>query len=193
MLRKSAEAGSPVGLKAAGYMHRGELVPDEVVIQAVEERIGQPDCRQGFLLDGYPRTKPQAEALDAALARAGKGLDCVFYFATPEDVVVRRLSGRRICKNKACAAVYHLQTLRPKKQGVCDKCGSPLEGRADDDEEKVKTRLSVYHKQTTPLIDYYQRKGILKPVEGAMDIEPLFAVIQAAIQSGLRPGGKGQA
>ncbi len=179
MLREAAASGSAIGREAKGYMDRGTLVPDEVVIRAVEERLSRPDAAAGFLLDGYPRTVPQAQALDAVLARARARLDRVYYFATPEDVVVRRLSGRRTCSNKSCAAVYHLQTLRPKKQGVCDTCGSPLEGRADDDEERVKTRLSVYHKQTTPLIAYYQRQGTLKPVEGAMDIEPLLAVIQA--------------
>ncbi len=183
LLRKAGESASPVGKKAAGYMNRGELVPDDVVIQVLEERIGQPDCGKGFLLDGFPRTLPQAQALDALLSRSGSRLDRVFYFATPEDVVVRRLSGRRVCSNTACAAVYHLQNNRPKKQGVCDRCASPLEGRSDDDEEKVKTRLSVYHKQTTPLIAYYQRQGTLKPVEGAMDIEPLFRVIEADLDA----------
>ncbi len=187
MLRESVASGSAVGREAKGHMDRGGLVPDDVVIRVVEERLARPDCRAGFLLDGFPRTKPQAEALDAALARAGARLDCVFFFATPEDLVVRRLSGRRICANKACAAVYHLQNIPPRQSGVCDKCGSPLEQRPDDLEETVRKRLAAYNKSTSPLIAYYQAKGLLKPVEGAMDIAPLFQVIQEALDQ--RAGG----
>lgn len=183
MLRAAAASGSPVGRRAADFMNRGVLVPDDVVIAAVEERLQAADARNGFLLDGFPRTVPQAEALDAALARAGTRLDWVFFFATPEEIVVRRLSGRRICSNKSCAAVYHLQNIRPRVEGVCDKCASPLEQRPDDREDTVRRRLSDYNKTTSPLIGYYQKRGILKPVEGAMDIEPLFRILSEVLDS----------
>lgn len=187
MLREAASSGTPVGLEAKGFMDRGALVPDAVVIRAVEERIAREDCRRGFILDGFPRTRPQAEALDLALlsaaggATAGHGLDAVFFFATPEDVVVRRLSGRRVCGLKSCAAIYHVATMRPKRDGLCDRCGSPLEIRPDDREDTVRRRLSAYNRDTSPLIEYYQQKLLLKPLEGAMDVTPLFEKIQGIL------------
>ena len=185
MLREAVASGSPVGHEAKSYMTQGGLVPDELVIRVVEQRIAREDCRKGFLLDGFPRTKPQAEALDAALVRAGQRLDVAFFFATPEDLIVRRLSGRRICANRSCAAVYHVANIPPKKAGICDKCGFPLEQRVDDVESTVRRRLKAYNQETAPLIRYYQDRRVLKPVEGAMDVEPLFTLIQGVLdQSG---------
>lgn len=178
MLREAADSGSPLGLEAKSFMDRGALVPDGVVIRVVEERTARPDAKQGFLLDGFPRTRPQAEALDAALARRQEALDAVFFFATPEDLIVRRLAGRLICAGRTCAAVYHATNIPPQKAGICDRCGKPLEQRPDDREETVRKRLTAYNQSTSPLIEYYQRRRLLKPVEGAMDIEPLFKVIQ---------------
>ena len=181
MLREAVASGSPVGHEAKSYMTQGKLVPDEVVIRAVEARIAREDCRKGFLLDGFPRTTAQAQALDAALGRAKQKIDVVFFFATPEDLIVRRLSGRRICANKACAAVYHVTNIPPKQAGICDKCGFPLEQRVDDVEKTVRQRLKAYNQETSPLIRYYQDRKVLKPVEGAMDVQPLFAVIQGVL------------
>ena len=183
MLREAVASGSPVGHEAQSYMNQGKLVPDEVVIRIVEQRISREDCGQGFILDGFPRTTAQAQALDAALGRAKQGIDVVFFFATPEDLVVRRLSGRRICANRSCAAVYHVTNIPPKEAGFCDKCGFPLEQRKDDLESTVRRRLQAYNQDTAPLIRYYQDRKVLKPVEGAMDVAPLFALIQGVLDS----------
>ncbi len=178
MLRAAVAKGTEVGKKAKAIMEAGELVPDEVVCQIVRERLAEPDCANGFLLDGFPRTVAQAEALDQILADAGKALDKVICYEVPDDVVVERLSGRRMCRQ--CNANYHVKFLPPKQDGVCDKCGGELYQRDDDKEETIRERLSVYHKQTAPLVKYYEDKGVLARIDAAGAIE---AIREATMQA----------
>ncbi|HEY8414917.1 MAG TPA: adenylate kinase, partial [Thermaerobacter sp.] len=158
MLRAAVRAGTPLGLEAKRYMDAGQLVPDDVTIAIVRERLAQDDCRRGFLLDGFPRTVPQAEGLAAALEELGVGLDGVLYFDVPDEVVVERLSGRRVCPE--CQATYHVRFDPPREAGRCDRCGAALVQRHDDREETVRERLAVYRRQTEPLVDYYHRAGL---------------------------------
>ncbi|MFN3384341.1 MAG: adenylate kinase [Archaeoglobaceae archaeon] len=169
MLREAVAKGTELGKKAKEYMTQGKLVPDDVVIGIVRERLAQKDCENGFILDGFPRTLPQAEALDKMLKEMGKKIDAVINVNVPEEEVVKRIVNRRTCK--VCGAIYHLIYSPPKKEGVCDKCGGELYQRDDDKEETVRERFRVYKKNTEPLIDYYKRKGILYDVDGTKDIE----------------------
>ena len=175
ILRESIKQGLPLGLKAKSYMDKGELVPDEIVTGIVVERIKKPDAKEGFLLDGFPRTLKQAEDLDKALTASSSKIDMVLYFATSPEVAIERLSGRRVCKS--CGFNYHVKNIPPKKEGVCDKCGGELFQRPDDKEATVRNRLKVYEAQTKPLIDYYNKKSILKEVSGDMGVDELFKVL----------------
>lgn len=175
MLRESIKAGLPLGLKAKAYMDKGELVPDEVVVGLVVERLKKPDTKKGYILDGFPRTVKQAEALDVALKNIVSKIDMVVYFETSEQTAIERLSGRRVCKS--CGFNYHVKNIPPKKEGVCDKCGSPLFQRPDDKEDTVRNRLTVYEGQTKPLIEYYSKQGILKKVSGDLGVDELFRVL----------------
>lgn len=175
MLRESIKNGLPLGLKAKSYMDKGELVPDEVVTGIVIDRVGKSDAANGFLLDGFPRTLKQAENLDAELKKIAAKIDLAVYFETPDNVAIERLSGRRVCKG--CGANYHVKNIPPKKDGICDKCGSALFQRPDDSEATVKNRLKVYAEQTAPLIEYYSKKNILRKVQGSLEVEDLLKVL----------------
>jgi adenylate kinase len=169
MLREAVAASTRLGLEAKRYMDSGGLVPDDVVIGLVAERLTRPDARPGFVLDGFPRTVAQAEALDAMLAQRGTPLDRVVYLDVSRPELLRRLTGRRICRQ--CGTAYHLVSAPPRTEGRCDKCGGALYQREDDAEGPVANRLDVYEKQTAPLLDYYRSRGLLTRVggEGAMD------------------------
>ena len=169
LLRTGVAKKTPLGLEAQQYMTRGELVPDNVVVGLVEEKIGSPDCEKGFILDGFPRTIYQADALSDILRNRAVGLDRVIYFVIPREEVVRRLSGRRSCS--ACSAVYHVEYVPPKHEGRCDECGAALVQRSDDKRETVESRLTVYEEQTSPLIDYYKKQNVLAELEGAGSVE----------------------
>lgn len=171
LFRENVKGGTPLGVEAKGYMDRGALVPDEVVIRMVRERLKRSDCADGFLLDGYPRSVPQADALDKDLAAAGTPLDAVFYMTTPDDLIVERLSGRRVCPS--CNRVYHVRNIPPKRAGACDTCSTDLVQREDDRPETVKRRLTVYHGQTESLVARYRKTGLLVDLDGAKDVEPL--------------------
>ena len=165
MLRAAVAAGTEVGLKAKDIMARGELVPDAVVVGIIEDRIAQPDCSKGFILDGFPRTVAQAEALDGMLAGRGLKLDAVIEMKVDAEALIERITGRYTCAN--CGAVYHDRTNRPKVEGVCDRCGArDFTRRADDNEAAVRTRLAAYEKQTAPLLPYYRSRGVLKTIDG---------------------------
>jgi len=186
MLRAAVKAGTEVGKQAKEIMERGALVPDEVVIRIIDERIGQPDCENGFILDGFPRTLPQAAALDKLLTKKGKGLDLVIELKVDDAALVERISGRFACAK--CGAGYHDKFKQPKTPGVCDVCGSTeFVRRADDNAETVKNRLMAYYKETAPLIGYYFAKGRLKSIDGmapidqvTREIERLLAEVVAA-------------
>ena len=175
ILRESVKAGLPLGLKAKSYMDKGELVPDEVVIGIVAERLKDTDTKKGFILDGFPRTVKQAVGLDEALKKIQSGIDMVVYFQTSDKVAIERLTGRRVCKN--CGSNYHIKNIPPKKEGVCDKCATALYQRPDDTESTVLNRIKVYKEQTKPLVDYYAKSGILKEVSGDLGVRDLFKVL----------------
>jgi adenylate kinase len=179
MLREAIKKRDPVGLEAKGYIDKGDLVPDDVIIRMVTERLSQPDCKNGFLLDGFPRNLDQGTALAATLDELRSPLDVVVYMKVPEDVVVRRLSGRRICRN--CGDNYHVINLPPKKEGVCDKCGGPLYQRPDDTPETIRNRLAVYLEQTADLITYYKDAGILAEIPGDKSVEDVADEIDARL------------
>lgn len=175
MLRDAIKAGSTLGLKAKASMESGALVPDEIVIALVAERLAQADAKKGFILDGFPRTAEQAQTLDRKLKDLSMPLDLVLYFKTSIAVITARLSGRRLCSQ--CNRNYHVKNFRPKVEGICDACGGQLIQRPDDRVEAIEKRLSVYEKQTAPLIDYYSRKGTLAEVDGDLDVAPLNALL----------------
>ncbi|HEY8343151.1 MAG TPA: adenylate kinase [Calditerricola sp.] len=175
MFRQAVREGTPLGLKAKEFMDKGLLVPDEVTVGIVRERLSQGDCAKGFLLDGFPRTVPQAEALDATLAEMGRRLDHVIYLDVRKETLLARLTGRRICRQ--CGATYHVVFNPPRQEGVCDKCGGELYQRDDDKEETVATRLEVNLAQTEPLLAYYEEKGLLRRVNGEQEIDAVFADI----------------
>ena len=175
ILRGSIKAGLPLGLKAKSYMDKGELVPDNVVIGIVAERLKDPDTKKSFILDGFPRTVKQAIGLDEALKKIGSGIDMVVYFQTSDKVAIERLTGRRVCKN--CGFNYHVKNMPPKKEGICDKCGGALYQRPDDNEATVLNRLKVYDEQTKPLVDHYTNSGLLKKVSGDLGVNDLAKVL----------------
>ena len=175
IFRANIKNGTELGKKAKTYMDQGLLVPDELVCDLVVDRVKQDDCKNGYILDGFPRTIPQAESLDAALAQMGEHMDYAINVEVPDEHIVNRMSGRRACVG--CGATYHLVYAPTKKEGVCDVCGAELILRDDDKPETVQKRLSVYHEQTQPLIDYYREKGILKDVDGTMEMDEVFHAI----------------
>jgi adenylate kinase len=172
MFRAAIKGGTELGLKAKSFMDNGDLVPDEVTIGIVRERLSKEDCDKGFLLDGFPRTVTQAEALENILADLGKKMNYVININVDKDILMGRLTGRRICKE--CGATYHLVFNPPTEEGVCDRCGGELYQRADDNEETVQNRLDVNIKQTQPLLAYYEDKGYLKNIDGQQDIHRVF-------------------
>ena len=175
ILRAAVKNGTPVGLKAKEYMDAGKLVPDEVIIGVISERLAEADCQNGFILDGVPRTIPQAEALE----KAGISFDAVVSIEISDEEIVERMAGRRVCT--ACGAPYHVKNMPPKVEGVCDACGGKLEARADDKPEVVRDRLQVYHKETAPLKDFYAARNLLKTV----DNQPTVAETTTAILNAL--------
>ncbi|MEG9194681.1 MAG: adenylate kinase [Candidatus Methanoglobus sp.] len=180
MLREAVAKGTELGKKAKEFMSQGRLVPDEIVIGIVKERLRQKDCEWGFILDGFPRTIAQAEALDRIMAEMGRKIDAVINISVPEEEIVRRIVNRRICRE--CGAIYHLIYDPPKRPGICDKCGGELYQRDDDREEVVRQRFAVYRKSTQPLIDYYRKRGVLYEVDGTKDIESVKSEILSILE-----------
>ena len=172
MFREAIKAGTELGKLAKSYIDHGDLVPDEVTIGIVKERLGQDDCEKGFLLDGFPRTLPQAEALKKISMEVNRPIEVVLNLDCDNQELIRRISGRRVCKN--CGAPYHVVTLKPKVEGVCDICGGPLYQRADDNEEALKVRLEHYVQSTKPLLDFYAKEGLLKSFDSLVGKELLF-------------------
>ncbi|MEW5914275.1 MAG: adenylate kinase [Thermodesulfobacteriota bacterium] len=179
MLRAAVRNQTALGLEAKKFMDAGQLVPDQVVIGLAKDRIAEPDCAKGFMLDGFPRTVPQAEALDKVLAGMNKKIDHVISIEVANDELMGRLTGRRTCK--ACGQGFHVMFDPPKAQGKCDKCGGELYQRDDDNEATVSNRLKVYNDQTAPLIDYYQKKGLLRPIDGVGSINDIQERIKAVL------------
>ena len=179
IFRANIKENTPLGQKAKEYMDKGLLVPDELVVDLVVDRLAQDDAKKGYVLDGFPRTIPQAEALTEALSKIGEKLDYAIDVDVPDENIVRRMGGRRVCLN--CGATYHIVAIPPKKEGICDACGKELVLRDDDKPETVQKRLDVYHEQTQPLIDYYKKQGILHSVDGTQPMEDVFANIDAII------------
>lgn len=177
IIREALKNGTEMGLKAKSYMDAGKLVPDEVVIGIVKERLAQDDCAKGFILDGFPRTIPQAEALDAM----GVVIDKVIDIEVADEVIVNRLSGRRVCEK--CGRPYHLESLKPKAEGICDDCGGTLVQRKDDSIETVKARLDIYHNETEPLKDYYAKQNKLVIVEGQDTVEDTSKLVLAEVEA----------
>ena len=175
IFRANIKNGTELGNKAKTYMDQGLLVPDELVVDLVVDRVQQDDCKNGYVLDGFPRTIPQAEALDKALAALGDKVDYAIDVNVPDENIVNRMAGRRACVG--CGATYHLVYAPTKTEGICDVCGKELILRDDDKPETAQKRLNVYHEQTQPLIDYYTKAGILKTVDGTVDINDVFAAI----------------
>lgn len=180
LLRAARQQKTPLGLQAESYMTAGKLVPDPLVVAMIRERLSQPDCGKGFILDGFPRTTIQAEALDQTLSTSGAGLDRAVEIDVEKEEVVRRLSGRRQCRQ--CGENFHLIFHRPQKEGRCDRCGNDLLQRDDDREEVIRRRLEVYAKETAPLIAYYGERGILKKVKGTGSIDRIFEEIVKAVR-----------
>ena len=172
IFRRNIKEGTELGKKAQEYMNAGQLVPDELVVDLVKDRLMQDDCKNGYLLDGFPRTIFQAEELDKFLAEQGQKLDAVINFEVGYDTLIERLTGRRVCKE--CGAGYHIKNMPPKVEGVCDKCGSELEQRKDDTKETAVSRISVYEESTAPLIDYYTGTGALRNFNAEKDPDELL-------------------
>lgn len=179
LLRAAVKKGTPLGLEAKGYMESGQLVPDSLILGLVEERIQKEDCQEGFLLDGFPRTPAQADALGEMLKKLNLALDAVINIQVPLEKLMERLTGRRVCKG--CGATFHTVFNPSTKGEVCDKCGAELYQRADDTEETVKARLDVYEQQTAPLINYYTEKGLIKDINGDQDIKKVDEDIAQAL------------
>lgn len=175
IFRKNIKEGTPLGKKAQEYMDRGELVPDSLVIEIATDRLTEDDCKDGFLLDGFPRTVEQAEALDKFLAENGKKVDWVLDIDVEKDELMNRLTGRRVCRS--CGASYHIVNIPPKQEGVCDECGGELYQRADDTVETVENRIEVYNSQTKPLINYYEEIGNIAHLDGSAPLDEVFAGI----------------
>lgn len=179
IFRANIKEGTELGKKAKEYMDQGLLVPDELTCDLVMDRIQQEDCKNGFVLDGFPRTIPQAEALDAALEKIGQKMDYALDIEIADEKIVERMSGRRVCAK--CGAPFHIVNIPPKKEGICDNCGGELQFRADDQPETVLKRLNVYHEQTQPLIEHYAKQNILKEIDGTKPVEEGFASIVAIL------------
>lgn len=181
MFRSAIKEGTVLGLQAKSFMDKGELVPDEVTIGIVRERLSKADCERGFLLDGFPRTVPQAEALETILSDLNREIDFVINIDVKKELLMERLTGRRICKS--CGSTYHLVFNPPATEGVCDRCNGELYQRADDNEETVQNRLEVNLKQTKPLLDFYETKGYLRNINGQQDIRKVFADLDELLGS----------
>lgn len=179
IFRANIKNGTALGAEAKKYMDAGELVPDELTVRILLDRVAQEDCKNGYVLDGFPRTIPQAEVLDEALQKLGEQVDYAIDVDVPDENIVKRMSGRRACLS--CGATYHIEHVPPKTADVCDQCGAALVLRDDDKPETVKNRLNVYHEQTQPLIAYYMKKGILRTVDGTRPMEDVFAAITAIL------------
>ena len=179
IFRANIKNGTELGMEAKKYMDQGLLVPDELTVRILLDRVAQDDCKNGYVLDGFPRTIPQAEVLDSELTKLGDHIDYAINVDVPDENIVKRMSGRRACLT--CGATYHIEHVPPKKEGICDVCGSDLVLRDDDKPETVKNRLNVYHEQTQPLIDFYTEKGVLKTVDGTVPMEEVFAAITAIL------------
>ena len=189
IFRANIKEQTPLGMEAKSYMDRGELVPDELTVKILLDRVAKDDCKNGYVLDGYPRTIPQAEVLDKAIEEtqdpsaigADEKIDFAINVDVPDENIINRMSGRRACLK--CGATYHIQYMPPKTEGICDKCQSELVIRDDDKPETVRNRLSVYHEQTAPLIDYYSNKGILRTVDGTKDVDEVFSDIKNILEA----------
>ena len=175
IFRANIKNGTELGNKAKSYMDQGHLVPDELTCDLVVDRIKQADCKNGYVLDGFPRTIPQAEALKAALEKMGETIDYAINVEVPDENIVNRMGGRRACPG--CGCTYHIKHNPPKVEGICDVCGAKLMLRDDDKPETVTKRLSVYHEQTKPLIDFYKKEGVLREVDGTQDLNDVFQAI----------------
>lgn len=180
IFRANIKEGTELGTKAKAFMDQGLLVPDELVVDLVVDRLQHEDCSNGYVLDGFPRTIPQAEALDSALSKLNTKLDFALDIDVADDFIVKRMGGRRACL--ACGATYHIVNIPPKKEGICDTCGGELVLRDDDKPETVEKRLSVYHEQTQPLIDYYKNSGILVTLDGTKDMNEVFENICSVLE-----------
>lgn len=181
IFRANIKEGTELGKKAKTYMDQGLLVPDELTCDLVVDRISKDDCKRGFILDGFPRTIPQAECLTDALRKRGESMDFAVNVHVPDENIIKRMSGRRVCLN--CGATYHIVNIPTKVEGICDRCGHEVVLRADDEPETVKKRLDVYHSQTQPLIDYYEEQGILRTVDGTVPMENVFADIVKVLEA----------
>ncbi len=188
MFRQAVREETSLGLEVKRYLDAGRLVPDEVTVGIVRERLARPDCREGFILDGFPRTVPQAEALDGVLAGLGMKLDRVVSLVVGTEALVRRLAGRRVCGG--CGTSFHVELNPPQEEGRCDRCGGVLVQRDDDREETVRERLAVYERQTAPLVDYYRRHGLLVEVDGEQPPDAVTRAIRQAVGNGF-PAGSG--
>lgn len=179
IFRANIKGGTELGQKAKSYIDKGELVPDEVTIGMLLDRIAQDDCKNGYVLDGFPRTIPQAESLTEALKSQGDQIDFALNIDVPDEAIIERMSGRRACPK--CGATYHIVYAAPKTENICDKCGTELIIRSDDKPETVKDRLNVYHKQTEPLIAYYKTAGVLREVDGTQELPKVFEDVVAIL------------
>jgi len=175
IFRANIKNGTDLGKEAKTYIDAGKLVPDELTVKILLDRVKEDDCKDGYVLDGFPRTIPQAEVLENALKELNDSVDFAINVDVPDENIVRRMAGRRACLS--CGATYHIEHIPPKKEGICDKCGAELVLRDDDKPETVLNRLKVYHEQTQPLIDFYEKKGILKNVDGTVDMKDVFKAI----------------
>lgn len=180
IFRANIKEGTELGKEAKKYMDQGLLVPDELTVKILLDRVAKDDCKNGYVLDGFPRTIPQAQVLDNALEELGDKIDYAIDVEVPDENIIKRMSGRRACLG--CGATYHIEHIPPKKDGVCDTCGQELVLRDDDQPETVKNRLEVYHEQTQPLIDFYTEKGILKTVDGTKDMKDVFVAIVSILE-----------
>jgi adenylate kinase len=181
ILRGAVKAGTDLGKKAKSFMESGALVPDELIMEIMEVRLKEPDCAKGFILDGFPRTIPQADALKALINKLGIKMDGVINLAVPTNIIMDRLTTRRTCNNADCQEIYNVKTKPSKVEGKCDKCGSPIIQRADETEEAIKERLTTYNEKTAPLINYYEKEGLLKTIT-SLDINQIVADVKAALK-----------
>ena len=181
LLRSQIQEGTSLGKRAKSFIDSGKLVPDDLVVDMVKDRLSKPDAAKGFILDGFPRTVEQAKALDEMLAKCKTPLTLVLEFNTSEKVIIDRLSGRRTCSN--CNVNYHIRNIPPKREGVCDVCGKPLVQRKDDQPETIQKRLKVYREQTAPLIEFYEKRKVLRAVNGNLEVEPLQEELVQSFQS----------
>lgn len=179
IFRMNIKNGTELGLEAKKYMDQGLLVPDELTVRILLDRVAKDDCKNGYVLDGFPRTIPQANVLEDALTKLGDKIDYAINVDVPDENIIRRMGGRRACLS--CGATYHIEHVPPKKEGICDKCGQELVLRDDDKPETVKNRLQVYKEQTQPLIDFYTKKGVLHNVDGTKDMNEVFEAIVAIL------------